>query len=249
MKKPLWDPYEFERIHEPTMIGNFSFLRDVIEENQIRVLDMPIKFPNSYLELPKEVVVFKPIIEAAVTHERRVNDDFDSHYVYITIDQRPVGPGATQRREGWHSDMFFQDRSGGQIDVLAENAAFLKQKTCRIDHTYIMASRLTTEFAKIAFPLEESNCDAIEHAWDIIGRAAQLSGLTYSFKPFDLLTLTPYVVHASPTNKRDTEIDRTFVKISISEKKFNRLGNTHNDLFDYSWEMVPRSDTRNHPWA
>jgi len=33
---------------------------------------------------------------------------------------------------------------------------------------------------------------------------------------------------------------RTFFRLSYSPRMFDRLGNTHNPLFDYSWPMVPR---------
>lgn len=42
---------------------------------------------------------------------------------------------------------------------------------------------------------------------------------------------------------------RTFMKVSISNKKYAREGNTINPLFDYNWTMKPRDDKRNHPWS
>lgn len=250
MKKPLWDPDEFDFVQNARDLGVFKNMPESGFDGQpIRILDMPIKFPGEPFRLPDEIGDFWPLVEAAWKNEKLVNSDWATHYVYITIDQRPVKPNSTQRRGGWHSDMFFQNRSGQQIDVTADNAAFLKEARCRIDNTYIWTNRLPTRFANIAFPLSNGKCEQIEGAWDIIGDAAEKSGLAYSFAPNTLLWLTPYVVHASPVNNKDYEVNRTFVKIAISEKKFNRLGNTHNGLFKYSWRMIPRSSSRNHPWA
>ena len=62
-----------------------------------------------------------------------------------------------------------------------------------------------------------------------------------------LLRLDPYVVHRASVAETDTY--RTFVKVSVSNKKYARMGNTHNDLFDYDWTMKERNNNeRNHPW-
>ena len=40
---------------------------------------------------------------------------------------------------------------------------------------------------------------------------------------------------------------RTFIKVSFSDQKYNLKGNTHNYLFDYEWDMIDRSVSRNDP--
>lgn len=40
---------------------------------------------------------------------------------------------------------------------------------------------------------------------------------------------------------------RTFIKVSASNNRYNLQGNAHNYLFDYSWTMHERSETRNDP--
>jgi hypothetical protein len=40
---------------------------------------------------------------------------------------------------------------------------------------------------------------------------------------------------------------RTFVKITVSDRRFNLIGNTHNYELDYDWEMHPRQVERNDP--
>lgn len=40
---------------------------------------------------------------------------------------------------------------------------------------------------------------------------------------------------------------RIFVKITFSKEKFNLLGNSHNYLIDYNWDMKERKNSRNHP--
>lgn len=40
---------------------------------------------------------------------------------------------------------------------------------------------------------------------------------------------------------------RTFVKVSFSKDKYDLIGNSHNYLLDYNWEMKPRKEQRNIP--
>jgi hypothetical protein len=40
---------------------------------------------------------------------------------------------------------------------------------------------------------------------------------------------------------------RAFVKISFSKDKYDLIGNSHNYLLDYNWEMKPRKEQRNIP--
>lgn len=59
------------------------------------------------------------------------------------------------------------------------------------------------------------------------------------------LAMSQSVIHR--VNTSDFEGMRTFVKISLSNSKYNLKGNAHNHMFDYSWDMVERSEHRNHP--
>lgn len=40
---------------------------------------------------------------------------------------------------------------------------------------------------------------------------------------------------------------RTFVKVSFSKDRYDLIGNSHNYLLDYNWEMKPRKEQRNIP--
>lgn len=59
-----------------------------------------------------------------------------------------------------------------------------------------------------------------------------------------LYGLTPSVVHATPIIKAPGCM-RSYVKISLSNERYNLWGNSHNHLFDYDWPMVSRDDVRN----
>jgi hypothetical protein len=40
---------------------------------------------------------------------------------------------------------------------------------------------------------------------------------------------------------------RAFIKVSFSKDKYDLIGNAHNYLLDYNWEMKPRKEQRNIP--
>ena len=46
-------------------------------------------------------------------------------------------------------------------------------------------------------------------------------------------------IHRVSVDKR--EGFRTFIKITVSKNQFRLKGNAHNYLFDYDWEMIPRT--------
>ena len=48
-------------------------------------------------------------------------------------------------------------------------------------------------------------------------------------------------------SKPESSFPRTFVKVSVSEYKYNLIGNAHNYGLDYKWDMKPRLISRNHP--
>lgn len=59
-----------------------------------------------------------------------------------------------------------------------------------------------------------------------------------------ILRLDQYNIHrVGPTSTGM----RTFVKVSFSKDKYDLIGNSHNYLLDYNWEMKPRKEQRNIP--
>lgn len=61
-----------------------------------------------------------------------------------------------------------------------------------------------------------------------------------------LLRLDPFVVHAAP-DIAPPGGERAFVKISLSQDRYNLRGNSHNHSFDYGWHMWSRDEVRNDP--
>ncbi|PPL04960.1 hypothetical protein [Parapedobacter indicus] len=67
----------------------------------------------------------------------------------------------------------------------------------------------------------------------------------YETEPFKIYRLDQYVVHACAVS--DRPVLRSFVKVNISKDQYNLVGNSHNYLLDYDWEMKERNVERNHP--
>lgn len=107
------------------------------------------------------------------------------------------------------------------------------------DINYIWCDNYPTEFCIQDFNLSE-DCDTSLTEMEQQARAQNVK--TYGENT--LLRLDKYNIHRTPVIG---EGYRTFVKISVSEDRYNLKGNAHNYLFEYDWEMVLRSDSRNHP--
>lgn len=243
MNRKIWDLKEFDKVNLPTVVKTVS--NKFAEFNGTRVLDMPIYMPGQGWAVPNIVSNFTDLIDAAVKHEIDNYGDFqDTHYVYITVDQKMVKAGKTGRRPGAHSDAYVEQR-GAQLDITDKNIDALKDMDVEeVSHTYIAYDCLPTEFFNAAFPLTTGDDKESLKTFDAIADASGV--ITYPINT--LLMMTPFVVHRCAICPEDTL--RTFVKISISTKKYARTGNTRNDAFTYDWEMTARSPhERNDPWS
>lgn len=143
----------------------------------------------------------------------------DDEYVYITAKKMFIDVGCAANRPGWHLDGF------GTSDV-----------------TYIWSDEIPTEFCIQSFDLSNDHIASLEEM-----EAQALPENIVTYFEGTLLRMDQHVVHRVGECKQAGY--RTFVKISISKDKYNLIGNAHNYLFDYEWEMVERGESRNHPIA
>lgn len=221
LERKKWNLSEFHKDepHLPDVIDKVP--DDTFTFKGIRVLDMPIYMPKQGWKIPEELKQFQGLIDLTKKNEELFGYQ-DTHYVYITVDQKVVSKGKTGRRKGLHTDAF-----GGQIGE-------------EVTHTYIVSDVMPTVFYNDTFPLSSLDCQTSLEEFKLYAKRP----VYYPCK--QLLMLDPYVVHESPYATQDTQ--RTFVKVSYSRKKYNREGNTINKLFDYDWEFVPRdANKRNDP--
>lgn len=140
-------------------------------------------------------------------------------YVYVTARRGYATPGNPINRPGWHTDGF------GTADI-----------------NYIWSDRWPTRFALQDF--EDISSDHVESVRQFEDQLDPQTIVKYPDRT--LLRLDSSVVHAAPEIPAPGG-DRSFLKISVSDERYNLLGNSHNYLFGYDWKMFSRSEVRNDP--
>lgn len=137
-------------------------------------------------------------------------------YLYITAKHLYVSSGCSGNREGWHSDGF------GTSDI-----------------NLIWSDSSPTEFCVQPFTLSR-DCDV---SMQEMSEQVKLENIQ-TYPNNTLLRLDCSVIHrVAPIQ---TSGMRTFVKLSISQDKYNLKGNAHNYLLDYNWKLLDRNVKRNH---
>jgi len=144
-------------------------------------------------------------------------DDLTGKYVYLTVKNIFCTKDNPGNRPGCHSDGFLTD-----------------------DINYIWYDKEPTVFYHQPFKVGDDHIVSMEQ---FERQANENCALTYEDK--SLLRLDQYVVHRPPAIKVPGM--RLFIKVSISDEKYNLIGNTHNYLIDYDWKMYSRNQLRNHP--
>lgn len=203
-----------------------------IEPFASHVLDMPIKFPGTDVRLPHELASFAHVVQRIVDIERFLNVDYEKYYAYLSIHQGMVNPGDRQRETPYHVDGFQGPRWTEKHPA---------------NHSYLLTDDLPTVFYPVGFPLDDidPNFDDIyaEFARRIDGDPRVE---TWMPKPLEIMLMDCYCVHRGQRALQPTF--RTWLRISWETRIFDRLGNAHNPLFDYRWDMVARdTDPRIRP--
>jgi len=224
-----WDLAQFLVSRRPVSLGVLSpeELAVFTRPGAVRILDMPIKFPDlAEYRLPRALAQFAPTIQRIIDFEHKVNGLHGEYYAYLTIDQRPVVPGSLHREAPCHVDGF-------------QGARW--HPRCRTNHTYTVSDVLPTAY--YVQPFELSHLDETKHDffWEMNAQVADTrEAFRWQPAPAELTLMDCYCVHRGVEAREPTF--RTWLRLSFEERRrvFDRLGNAHNPLFDYAWEMVER---------
>ena len=205
----------------PTIVGTVADRR-TLDGLNLRVLDMPVRFPGSEdYRLPREFLALAPLLKQIVQHERAINSRYEEYYAYLTVDVGTVAAGTSQRRGGLHVDGF--------------QGARITQKTF-VNSSYLVANVLPTIFSQQRYRV--GRLDIAKHNFfHAFDRQAKPEN-EWQAHPYQIVRADAHCVHRAAVASR--AIRRVFLRVSFDTKVFDRLGNTHNDLFDYDWEMVKR---------
>jgi hypothetical protein len=228
-----WDLAEFLSPRQPLSLGLLSVeeLAAFAQPGAVRVLDLPIQMPgSSEVRLPSALSQFSGAIQRIIDIEHQLLDEHTrtEYHAYLTIDQRWVAPGALHREAPCHVDGF-------------QGARW--QPKCKTNHTYTVSDLLPTAYYLQPFDFRHLDDRLHDYFWEMNAQVADTHE-AHKWQPqaAELTMMDCYCVHRGVENETDKPVFRTWLRLSFEERRrvFDRLGNAHNPLFDYAWDMVDR---------
>ena len=176
------------------------------------VLRMPLKLPgDEHFSIPEEFLPILPLLTRLFTYERGICSRYLGFAAHITIDNRNVEPGSTQRFPGFHGD----DLQGGIFNSKVITA-----------HSYIITSEPATEVCLQPFFVAHLH-DTFEKVFDEFDRQARPEN-TVKVLGSHVYLVDPYNVHRSPVITEPVE--RTFLRITFSPADMLLPHNTINPM-------------------
>jgi len=216
----VWNPERFSIQRKPIYVGTVNN-KEAFSSLKVSCLDMLIKLPNGEIKIPYYDKNVNEVVQRCVDFEKTINPNWENYYLYLTMDPRSVTEGKTQRREGAHFD--------------GMQGAIYKQKLPGC-HSYIVSSKLPTKF--YLQPFDARDLDENLQNWFFELGKQTLQEKSFYPEPFDIYFMSCYQVHESV--KADKNLDRTFMRVEFSLKKFNRIGDTINPLIYTGWKFINR---------
>jgi len=181
------------------------------------------------LRLPPALECCRSLIEHAMILQNR-----QFRYIYLSARKGWATPDNPLNRPGWHCDGFGTDdmnfiwwRGPGTRFATGDFGEISK------DHNESM-NQFTKRIAQADFDYR-------------VGIAPRRRIVIDTPPQAHLYAIDPYVVHATPILTEGCM--RQFVKISLSDHRYDLYNNSHNYLFDYDWPMRDRETIRNDPYA
>lgn len=181
---------------------------------------LPIKMPNETQPIYEQRLKCFDALVGAICCDYIGEfglDNYVNSYVYLTAKFLYQMPNCSFNRMGWHSDGFLTD-----------------------DINYVWCDKYPTIFNRTEFELPLDDLLSME---EMEKQAMPFNDVIY--KENQLLRLNQFNIHkVAPIIKGGM---RTFLKVSISKDKYDLIGNSHNYLINYDWEMKQRKQERNIP--
>ena len=221
LNKPF-DKKRFRRAGVFRTVGEVANQEDFSDFKGIRCLDMPIKMKGSKdYRIPREFSQFIDSISKMIAFENAHNKRHLDFYAYLTIDQSESNGRATHREAGLHVDGFQGDRVQPKVECGrsyitfdCDCPSFWNQSFETVENMDVSTQNIFHEFDRTKHYSSEIKCD-----------------------PYQIYFMDSYAVHSA---NKAIEPKRTFLRLSYSTREFDRLGNSHNHLFDYKWDMFKR---------
>lgn len=218
-----WDANQFDVVHVPVPVGEVTD-RNAFQKLGIqRCSHLPIKVPGKEFRVPNEYLNFKEVLDKIFTTEMVINPNIGSYYAYLTVDQRFVPKGNSQRIKGAHVDGIPRNRENPNSQL--------------IDHQYVVCDCLPTRFYPQKFP-QMKLCSLNQHNFFQIFDRLKDESQGLDVEPFVINLMNAYSVHSATNSKSD--LIRTFLRLEFSTLQFDREGNSKNPYFANECNWEPR---------
>lgn len=181
-------------------------------------LYLPVQMDGGEIRLPPNVKHLQNLVQVCILAAERL-EGRTYRYVYLSARSGWASPDNPLNRPGWHCDGF------GTNDL-----------------NFIWWKGPGTRFAFQHF--EEISPDHLLSLKQFDDQVVADRVVTYPEK--NLYMLDSSVVHAAPVIA-PPGCWRQFIKVSLSDERYNLENNSHNHLFDYDWPLHPRDLIRNDP--
>lgn len=170
-------------------------------------------------EMPGGAIQLPPNVECCrpLIRQAILSTKRSYHYAYLSARKGWATPDNPLNRPGWHCDGFGTD-----------------------DMNFVWWRGPGTRFITGDFEVPDDHLESLRRFETI----AAGSWATFSPPEATLYALTPAVIHATPLIGAPGCM-RQYVKISLSNHRYNLENNSHNYLFDYDWPLHSREVIRN----
>lgn len=228
--KVLNCPFNKKRFNRSGVFRNIGTIKNKERFSNfkfIRCLDMPIKMKeNKEYRIPLEFEQFLEPIYEMISFENIHNKNLIDFYTYLTIDQTISNGKEFHREGGLHVDGFQGPRINPK--VICDRSYFVTDCDC-------------PSFWNQSFPTVKNLDDTKYNLFKEFDKTKHYSS-EIKCLPFNIYFMDCYSVHSAGKVQNEK---RTFCRVSFSAREFDRLGNSHNNCFDYNWKMVERNFPKN----
>lgn len=226
----VFDPTRFSIARSPAQVGRLPHYDGPILPS---CLDMLIKMPLGEIRLPKSYRGIEAIEhfvrETTKSHALYKPRWNESCYLYLTVDNRNVKEGKTHRNRGWHFDGMQGRRYPDKLPVC---------------HQYVASTCLPAEYY-VGNDIDLVDMSEDENWFSEIDRQIPDNAPVVQFADHDIVLMSAYQAHRSVPAKE--EVPRLFLRLDISHKRQDRLGNTENPDLMPPWPMVERHFEKHEP--
>lgn len=157
-------------------------------------------------------------IKYCLDETKKLGLDTHSRYCFITIDQKEVESGKSQRDFGWHLD-------GLQGDEVSE-----KQKS---DYQFLWADNTPTRFCTQEFNIKDLNLSK-HNVFNFLGSQV-IDKNCYSLEKNRIYLMNPYHLHSASIS--DTKLYRRFVRLSFTNTPITSVKMTVNPDIIYNYDI------------